>query len=111
MDKAKFFWSIVDKICLSIGGMTILEAIGSGIWNISFLDGIDNTLKTLTAVVAFAYLLITLPFKISIMKVDKKRKLIDNEIKEFEKKKIKEELRKIELENKLREKELSREAS
>ncbi len=99
MEKAKVFWTILDKIFLGIGGMTIIEFIGAGVWDLSFLSGIDESLKTATALAAFIYLAVSLPYKIAIMKIDRKRKKIDNEIREFEKKKLVEELRKMELEN------------
>ena len=83
MATIKFLWNILDGFFLSIWGLTIIDVL-------KLADGgyssIDNWIKTLMALAGLIYFVITIPHKIKIQRLDRKLK--------------KEQIEKLEIENK-----------
>ena len=84
MSKLKFLYNLLDTIFLGVWGLTIMDLVP--LLNVEIFDSIDGVIKTLMAFVGLLYFIVTIPHKIKMQRLDRKIR--------------KEELEKIERENK-----------
>ena len=99
MTKICLFFNVAHKIFISIGGISLIEFFNGSVFGLKIFEDIDNNIKTITAIAALIYLVVTFPFKVQIMIIDRKHKNIENEIKAIDKRIKSEELKKLERDN------------
>lgn len=96
----KTFLAFLNDLSISLCGLTMIELIGAGSFQMDWLENIDSTIKVVAAVAGLIILVITTPFRIKILKADLENKRTLNEIKKIERCTKAEELKKLERENK-----------
>lgn len=97
MTKIKAIINFLDTVFLSFWGLTIFEILS--FVDLDFFNTIDNSIKTIMALLGCLYFLVSLPYKVKKLNHEKKMNDHQREMNTIERKIKLEELEKLEYEN------------
>lgn len=72
MASLRLFFKFMDVLFISVWGLTIMDLLK--ISNVTMYSSIDNWIKTLMAVLGLIYLVISIPHKIKMQRLDREKK-------------------------------------
>lgn len=72
MASLRLFFKFMDVLFISVWGLTIMDLLK--ISNVTAYSSIDNWIKTLMAVLGLIYLVISIPHKIKMQRLDREKK-------------------------------------
>lgn len=72
MTKLKAIYNLLDTIFLGIWGLTIMDLLP--LFQVDLFSTLDNTIKSLMALVGFIYFLVTIPHKLKMQRLERKIK-------------------------------------
>lgn len=87
MASLRLFFKFMDVLFISVWGLTIMDLFQ--VSNIAAYSSIDNWIKTLMAVLGLIYLVISIPHKIKMQRLDRRKKQEEIEKLEIENEKLK----------------------
>lgn len=72
MTKLKALYNLLDTVFLGIWGLTIMDLLP--LFQVDLFSTLDNTIKSLMALVGFIYFIVTIPHKLKMQRLERKIK-------------------------------------